>query len=1391
MSTNNTSAKPTPFTVGESSIGEGIINYKSTNNMNTNNNASQTLFRFVATRNPELSDPINKERRFIFRGKKAKDDSKIDSNLNSSNNLNSIFKNPSVINLTVHSEDSLKTLYPEFYDFAIWVARNKSTATKEEFDKQIALCKTFGALTVDHVLWDNLTYQVVTQKDFYAKELIMQLLHLAHILENYDQSEEAFEDMKKAKVVLPKELFKVSSTDSNGTSASSTTQRAMFDDKAIKFAEATVMLKENENLTNSLSKLEKTYKKKYDEAYKNAYTGYEKEVKPIIQSARKDSAEVDRKKSILENRINYLTQLSIADPEKFYANSDLNTELHRIKDEIMKITIPDVEIPEFDFQFGTPEIDAAQLGRTLKSQDQNALNRLFGTTTIIDSLAEITSFEELNQYITQNNQTLQQTVLNNTVLNQQVSATVGGVVIPVNNNFSTAGYIPFSVKTYARSSTEWSLILALNSNIEIASAKYKTLVKDVELSSTSLSSLGGGSYLLFDLPRIPVSKTSGIEEFLLEGEFTSKDGITYRFNVKLVIDTDNLDRITKQYTFRGADGCMPVDPPKPEIPENPPYNPSETSSFIPSGFGMKNIGVADYLKVEQSTYCYVEGDVAHIENIMAREYKERSTRRLKRSESQTTKSTESEKEKLTDTTSTERHEMQSEISKILQESKDFSAQAGVTANWKMGNSASFGAYANASYATHNSKEESNRQAVTEAKDITARALDRIVTKVKEERIDKVLEEYEENNKHGFDNTKGSNHVVGVYRWVDKVVKNQIYNYGKRMMFEFMIPEPAKLHSLGIKMIDSSQQIVKPVDPRESSVHKLENFSSLIDDTKLKYWLSQYNVEIDEFPMATFNINKSFHERDASHTGRDDDKVQVTNGSGEVEIPEGYIADQVTYTFNTYPHGFFGSHQAFITIAGRRLPWITSIHDTEKNGILGGLNVKNKLAYSFATGESPIIEGSLDIRCNLSTEAKNAWLQSTFNKIIEAYQVEMDKYNQALAEAKALGVQIKGSNPGFYRQIENTILRRNCISYMINQNTNVELTFGKGKYHNNGYSSGEETFLNTDIKVDTKLDQYAAFVKFMEQAFEWDIMSYYFYPYYWGNREKWADMYQFDDNDPTFRAFMQSGMARVIVTVRPGFEEAVRHFLATGQIWNGGEVPVIDDPLFLSIVDEMRSALGKKQGEPWREKIPTSLTILQADSIGLKVEKALPCNCEPGVKFDDQLGEMCGSNFKLNNNQIGQSGDKWMEISFKNMDTTVQNIGEADIEGYFPRQYLCLGNIITIDRDAAWQQTDSFTVTYKALSDELSQIEGLECYPMERGITFKINVSKIKNFSFTKPGGDDGHDILKLSVDLDNSTLKINSPEYNRYGEERILDKNGRVIPQAEYLDKVPLSKFLL
>ncbi|MFP3548782.1 hypothetical protein SB748_35935, partial [Rhizobium sp. SIMBA_035] len=54
-------------------------------------------------------------------------------------------------------------------------------------------------------LWNNLIYQTVTQKDFYIKETIMQMLLALHVLPvaNEDQSKA----LLGARVVLPKELM--------------------------------------------------------------------------------------------------------------------------------------------------------------------------------------------------------------------------------------------------------------------------------------------------------------------------------------------------------------------------------------------------------------------------------------------------------------------------------------------------------------------------------------------------------------------------------------------------------------------------------------------------------------------------------------------------------------------------------------------------------------------------------------------------------------------------------------------------------------------------------------------------------------------------------------------------------------------------------------------------------------------------------------------------------------------------------------------------------------------------------------------------------------------------------------------------------------------------------
>ena len=124
------------------------------------------------------------------------------------------------------------------------------------------------------------------------------------------------------------------------------------------------------------------------------------------------------------------------------------------------------------------------------------------------------------------------------------------------------------------------------------------------------------------------------------------------------------------------------------------------------------------------------------------------------------------------------------------------------------------------------------------------------------------------------------------------------------------------------------------------------------------------------------------------------------------------------------------------------------------------------------------------------------------------------------------------------------------------------------------------------------------VSFMNAAFEWENMTYKFLPYYYGDKAQHPVIREITDTDPKFMAALRAGYARVIVPASYGFEKAVLHFIKTGQVWNGGDLPVLDDPLFQSIVDDIKGEeydnLGTPEGDPWETKLPTTLVWLQND-----------------------------------------------------------------------------------------------------------------------------------------------------------------------------------------------------
>lgn len=1140
-------------------------------------NNQTTLFRFVSLRSAELTKKENQDKRFIFHPDNQTSTffnavNNKDSNQTKWNAMHSASENFSAY----QDEKQIEALNPEFFQLADWIARNKSTLDPKTLAEKINGLNPLD-LKVELNLWDNLFYQVLTQKCFYVKEAVIQLLVLNNILKNKTVFEEKTFDTETAiqlvlaKVVLPVELFEENTTPSNNNSTQKIAEREkelvgfvpqeLLEAKEV--AEAKITTKNTEFLLSELKRIEQAHYETYEEAYNRELKAYQEEIKPTVVEYQKRYKEAQRR-------------LCEKPKDEHYDPNDICNQ-------------PDIEypeLPEFVFNFSQePEI---------KSLQEHLSEDSFSELSNQVDLKRVKSFSELKQTLENNLRDTHQKIVEKTQVSEQVLA-FGDTAIALKGSTLKANDFTFQICTSRLGNGNVSPYMTIqlpNSNYTVQQFIYH-LHYNTGGNNTSgyfNQSFNGKVLTLSNmynngLPFSTNSIVTGISGYII---FTN--GQTYTFDVEpfSLMGCYSGKLVIKGGTDTGGD------------------NNTEDNSFIPNTFGYRQLGIADYKKVVSKICKYEVGEVAHIENVMARELREKITKKFHQTQVVETESNEIETEKLTDTSTTERFEMQTEVAKLMQEQKQFAAHVDVHSSW--GNTT---IDAGASYASNVSKEESNRQAVNQAKEITQRAMERIVSRVKNEKTVRVTDEFTEENNHRFDNTESGEHVSGVFRFINAIYKNQIYNYGKRLMYEFMIPQPSKLHRLGMAVSQSNANattIDKPIDPRTTG---FSDFTK-INEYNYQQLASKYNADVELVPDEYITIGKSF-----SYTSQTTNTANTSVGN--IPIEDNYVSNRIQIELGgAAPGGYTGWGKNIWILAGN----VKKITGEASNLSFPMESVKpyfKELPVTIGITNFHTVNVTITLECKLTDSAKVEWQKKTFETIMKGYYNQLAEYNQSIAEAQASGVQILDSNPLFYRQIEQNVLRENCISYLLDHtNPNSVKKFGLKMYNDNA------SFTNFQVNLDKKMDDYGSFTKFMEQAFEWNLMSYNFYPYYWANKDEWKDLYQFESNDAIFRSFMQAGMARVIVTVKPGFEEAVMHYLATGQIWLGGQMPVLGNPLYLSIVDELKEQEYVVE-ETWTTTLPTQLIALQKSGVAVDAE-GLPQldTCEaninvPLVKNTNKLG----------------------------------------------------------------------------------------------------------------------------------------------------------------------------
>lgn len=601
--------------------------------------------------------------------------------------------------------------------------------------------------------------------------------------------------------------------------------------------------------------------------------------------------------------------------------------------------------------------------------------------------------------------------------------------------------------------------------------------------------------------------------------------------------------------------CKPV--PEEAAPEGVPFFPLTDSK-------VNRIGVAELMIVRQELLHYETEEIAHIENILKGEHKERQHRSLKRTEEVLVEETETIQEEELDLQTSEKFELQSEAEKVI--NSQHSVDAGLTVSFSWGPVEST-AYGN--YAYSRSQTNSRNTATNFARDVISRSVQRIQERVLSRRSRTTIQEVEEINTHGIDNKEGEGHITGIYRWVNKIYKAQVVNYGLRTILEFIIPEPAAFFKyVQVSRPLEGEFMPKPEPPGFCTGNTFRSLQPRdITEFNYQYWVGKYGVKDVQPPppkykRVSFSFKDQFQVVEAfnSNNGKTS-KHSLIQFKEDLAMPNNYRAKDAWIKINGL---LIGAWKVDILLGNHRLinrqgsPKLEATLNDEEGSVPLAVYARNVITFGM----------TIEIQTERNPNLFAQWQIDTYNAIIISYNDLLSQYEEEVAARKLQeGIVIEGRNPLTNRAIEQTELKKLVLSQLTGQNYESFDSIIRDPTY--GYP--EMNLTASDLEEEGKI------IQFFETSLEWINMTYLFYPYFWSSKADWPKNSSITDNDPLFEKFLQAGAARVQVPIRLGFEELILNYIQSGGTpWEGENAPQFDNEnkdFVLSMLEEIKEQMG--------------------------------------------------------------------------------------------------------------------------------------------------------------------------------------------------------------------------
>jgi len=389
----------------------------------------------------------------------------------------------------------------------------------------------------------------------------------------------------------------------------------------------------------------------------------------------------------------------------------------------------------------------------------------------------------------------------------------------------------------------------------------------------------------------------------------------------------------------------------------------------------------------------------------------------------------------------------------------------------------------------------------------------------------------------------------------------LFRYGLRLTYDIMIPEPGGGILSKIKEIELLTDALEigfddPKAPKNSPAYFEVDPTDITRDNYISF-AAMYNATVPSPP----NEFKWYDVAATHHWSSFDESKIGSYYTLEIEVEDEYKVDESksnpgkpAVSVNTNHHSWTDED-----------PPVFSLQSTDDF-----LGKSGKLILVYFASKMPSLYVELRVRAKLRESALEDWQLKVWNAIRDAAQARYEQYRQALKDRIGrLRDEVGAQDPLSLRKIEREEVMKGVLRWL----------FGPGF----DFTTGFKAYLFSDVATFSNdpwaqalaggamslVRAHAETIKFLHHAIEWENMLYFLYPYFWShpgsNNERWEFKKFLNHPELMHRSFLKSGSARVVLTIRPGFEKDFVTFLETGKF-----DPLSEEHPYFAITNEMEA-----------------------------------------------------------------------------------------------------------------------------------------------------------------------------------------------------------------------------